>query len=146
MKTPLIIERPELQSPARRTLYSVVTALAWSIWLYLWLPLISLLAWMAGVQLLVLEVFLPVGGQDWMELLRLLVFVVVAILAVSVWSQYNLRRYGQRNRRKRIPDVDAQTLAKYYEISPELLEKLRHKRLITLDYSNDHHPVVIDTD
>lgn len=146
MKTPLIIERPDLQSTTRRTLYSVVTVLAWSVWLYLWLPFISLLAWLAGIQLMVVEVFQPVGGQDWRELLRLLAFVVVATLAVIVWSQYNLRRYGHHNRRQRIPDVDANTLAKYYEISPELLEKLRNKRLITLDYSNDHHPVVIDSD
>lgn len=146
MKTPLIIERPELQSPARRTLYSVVTALAWSLWLYLWLPLVSLLAWLAGIRLMVLEVFLPVGGQDWMELIRLLGFVVLAVLAIVVWSQYNLRRYGQRNRRKRIPNVEAETLASYYEISPAQLEKLRSKRLLTLDYSSDHHPVVIDTD
>ncbi|HEV8078806.1 MAG TPA: poly-beta-1,6-N-acetyl-D-glucosamine biosynthesis protein PgaD, partial [Marinobacter sp.] len=76
MKTPLIIERPELQTPTRKTLSSVITFLAWTLWIYLWLPLLSIIAWGAGIQMLIVEVFLPDNYEDLQELLRLLVYVV----------------------------------------------------------------------
>lgn len=146
MKTPLIIERPELQSPARKTLSSIITSLAWSLWIYLWLPLLSVLAWGAGIHLMVVEVFLPEKTEDLKELLRLVMFVIAAAAVVIAWSQYNLRRYGKRNRRQRIPNVDDATLARYYEITPEMLTKLRNNRLLTLDYCSDHQPVIVDED
>lgn len=145
MKSPLIIEYPELQSPARKTLSSVITTMAWTLWLYLWLPLFSLIAWGAGIQLMIVEVFLPDRGEDMRELVRLISYVVLITLVVVVWSQYNLRRYGRRNRRIHIPDVNKATLARYYEISPQMLENLRNQRLLTLDYCNDHQPVLVDT-
>ncbi len=145
MKTPLIIDYPELQTPAQKTLWSIVTAVAWTLWFYLWLPLLSLVAWGAGIQLMIVEVFLPDRSDDMRELIRLIVYVIFTTLFVVIWSQYNLRRYGRRNRRQRIPSVDTHTLARYYEISPQMLEKLRNQRLQTLDYCNDHHPVLVET-
>jgi len=146
MKSPLIIEYPELQSPAQKTLSSVITTVAWTLWCYLWLPLLSLMLWGVGIQLMVVEVFLPDRTEDLRELLRLIGYVIFTAVAVLVWSQYNLRRYGRRNRRSRIPDVDKTTLARYYEISPKMLENLRNQRLLTLDYCNDHQPVLVDTE
>lgn len=53
-------------------------------------------------------------------------------------------KVNSQARRQRIPNVDTKTLARYYEISPQMLEKLRHQRLQTLDYCNDHHPVLVE--
>ena len=37
----MIIERPELAHPVRRALAPVFTALAWTVWVLLWLPVLA---------------------------------------------------------------------------------------------------------
>ena len=48
---PLIIERPELQSIVQRYGYVSVTVVCWFLWLYLFVPLLSLGGWFLGGSL-----------------------------------------------------------------------------------------------
>jgi biofilm PGA synthesis protein PgaD len=144
MKTPLIIEKPELQGMLQRSVYSMITAIAWGFWFYLLLPALSIVAWFFGLQLFYAHVINPVDGYAWGELIKLAVFVLAALVIIVAWSQYNLRRYGRRNRRTRIPHIDEQTLMDFYAVDRATFQQLRSRRLLTLDYAGDHHPIIVE--
>ena len=47
---PPLIRRPQAQRRAHRRIYQLVTLVAWGGWLYLFLPLVTLLLWLGGLQ------------------------------------------------------------------------------------------------
>lgn len=102
----VVIERPDLQTGGQRLLHSVLTFLAWGAWAYLWLPLITALAWYAGLRSLVREMIRPDPATMTLifALYAVVVFSMGAVLVL--WARYNRRRFGTRNRRERLPDEE----------------------------------------
>ena len=45
MKAPLIIDRPDLQAWQQKAVFGALTAAIWVAWIFLWMPLITLLGW-----------------------------------------------------------------------------------------------------
>lgn len=122
---PLVIDNPELQARHKRVVYSAATLMAWSVWMYLWLPLVSLLAWWFGVRVFIRELVVP---ETRMLLLTLAVYaIVVAVLALLVvaWSQYNLRRFGRRQRRRAAPSVTDREIAKWFDVPEAVIGAVR---------------------
>jgi biofilm PGA synthesis protein PgaD len=122
---PLIIDRPELQARHRRVVYSTATLVAWALWMYLWLPLVSLLAWWFGIRSFVREFVVP---ETPILLRTLLIYgMVVAILALAlvVWSRYNLRRFGPRGRRQAPNQVSDREIARWFGVPEDQLPSIR---------------------
>jgi biofilm PGA synthesis protein PgaD len=95
-----LIERPDLQSPRSRTMYGVLTALFWTLWLYLWLPVLALLAWALGLQQ-AYKYMVVLGGYQ--EVLRVVGLYLLVILGLGgglmAWAAYNILKFrdaGQR--------------------------------------------------
>ena len=53
-----IIIHPERQPHGARTLFGAITALFWALYAYLWLPLITVLAWLVGIRTATLRLYL----------------------------------------------------------------------------------------
>ncbi|TVR62874.1 MAG: poly-beta-1,6-N-acetyl-D-glucosamine biosynthesis protein PgaD [Gemmatimonadales bacterium] len=130
----LIIERPDLQPPGQRVAYRVVTAIAWVVWGYLWLPLITLLAWFLGVRRFIREVVVP--EQSFLLATGFVYIVVILTLAATlvVWSRYNLARFGGRERRQHPPPLPREEMESYFELSEGVLDTLRSGRRTVVDY------------
>lgn len=130
--TPIIIERPELQSPLQRATTRGLTFVFWVIWIYLWLPLISLLAWWAGIELF-REHMLDNNGYkilfddiNWYGL----VIVVSGVILVG-WARYNLLRFRDRESRKNPLIVDLAAYAQHFKIDAQRLKQWQAaKRLV----------------
>jgi len=127
-RRPPIIYRPELQPRPQRLLFSSLTALAWIAWLYLFLPLVSVLAWLFGIDLFSRFILGPEDPAHLLTLLRYFGVVLIAAVIIIAWSAYNLRRFGGLDRRKTIPPVSDVELCARFNIEPELLERLRASR------------------
>ena len=105
LKSPLI-ERPDLQSRSQRTLYGALTLVFWALWLYLWVPLLALLAWSLGVQQ-AYKYMVVLGGYR--DVLNLLGFYALVILLLGgglvLWAVYNIIRFRGVERRTAAPPV-----------------------------------------
>lgn len=136
---PPLIYRPDLQPRRQRLVFSALTAAAWGIWLYLFLPLFSVLAWWFGGDLFARHIL---GPEDRGHLLTLLGYagvVVIAAVVIVTWSWYNLKRYGGMDRRKPIVQVTDEDLCARFQVDGAMLASLRTGRRLELDLDEHGH-------
>ena len=101
MKNPLIIDRPDLQGWQQKAIFGALTATFWFIWFLLWLPLITLLAWLFfGYQFQ----FQFVDREGYLGFLAMLTTYATVVLIMGgsliVWAKYNHLRFRGKDRRK----------------------------------------------
>ena len=109
---PLVIERPDLQSLSQRWGYRSVTVFAWLAWLYLFVPIISVVAWIAGLTL-VYQLLLQ--GLDVNELWALLrtysIGIGIFCALYLAWAGISFIRFRGVERRKAAPFASTEALA-----------------------------------
>lgn len=137
MKAQFIIDRPERQSPLQRTLFAVITMVAWTLWISLWLPLLTLIAWLLGLQ----DVYLKLGLIHPLHAVGDLsmVFVVALVCALSIgsWSQYNRMRFTGKQRRRGNRHLDVAEMAPVLDASVETGRQLRAGRRLVVYFTAD---------
>jgi biofilm PGA synthesis protein PgaD len=130
---PLIIERPELQTRAQRFGSATVTLLCWFLWLYLFVPLLSFVAWVLGATL-VYQVMLQ--NLQLAELLQLLSFYGRGIVLLSgaylLWAVASYLRFRGIDRRRVPAPASLEPLAASHHLSPLDLRRLRAARRMVL--------------
>jgi biofilm PGA synthesis protein PgaD len=130
----LIIERPDLQPRRERVIYGTITAAAWILWAYLWLPLVTLVAWYFGVRAFVREVVIP----DRITLLATgATYLLVIVLlggALLVWSRYNLRRFGGEDRRAASAPLADEEIRAWFAISPSTLAFMKGEGSVVVEH------------
>lgn len=89
----------------RRTFWGFITAVFWVVYVYLWLPLITLAMWFFGVRQARLELYLRTHSFDTYLLVVLPVIAVLTGLALVAWAEYNRRRFREGDRRATTPPV-----------------------------------------
>lgn len=120
----LIIDQPRLQGRTQRVMSGAVTAVAWFIWAYLWLPLVTLVAWYFGVRSFVREVIIPDSSTViWTGVTYLVIIFLLGVVLLT-WSRYNLRRFGGSDRRSATAPLTADEVTAWFGISHETLATL----------------------
>jgi biofilm PGA synthesis protein PgaD len=111
----LIINQPGLQKLRQRFASSLLTFLFWVIWIYLWLPLFSLFAWLLGVDLFYDQMIVRSGYEALVDVIAwyLLVILLIAI-TLLVWAGYNLFRFRNKNRRRGSSQVTLSEIADHF--------------------------------
>jgi poly-beta-1,6-N-acetyl-D-glucosamine biosynthesis protein PgaD len=128
----------------RRFTEYTLTTLFWLAWLYLILPLLSLLLWFAGVQLFMDVMVLEGGYQQLLtELRNYSLAGIVILLVVLVWVDWNIRHYGGHNHRTHPPQpVTPGELSSYTGLTTAELAVLRQKKNILLSFDVRDRPVI----
>lgn len=133
-RSTLIIDRPSLQGRTQRAFWGGITAVAWFVWAYLWLPLVTLVAWFLGVRTFAREALIP-DRVTFLATGGLYLFIILMLALVLVgWSRYNLRRFGGEDRRKAASPVAREALLETFGIEEDALDDLRTGRRIRLDH------------
>lgn len=134
MKKPLIINRPELQSPQQKYFYSLLTLTFWLIWFYLWLPLISLVAWLMGFEFFY-EHMIRLNGMfglldviGWYGLI-----VAISALGLVLWSAYNLSRFQGKDKRRRSAMVTVAQMAESFCIEETAARLCQEEKRVVID-------------
>jgi biofilm PGA synthesis protein PgaD len=128
LKSP-IIERSDLQSPRQRTLYGALTLAFWAFWIYLWVPVIALLAWSLGVQQ-AYQYMVVLGGYQ--EVIRLfgLYSLVILLLggALVLWALYNIVRFRGVERRTAALPVTAAEIGRDFGQDPKSVTRWQQEQ------------------
>ena len=127
------------ESPLLTGAEIVVTVLFWGLWLYLIMPLISLLLWFAGVYIFVDQMVTLGGYQSFIDTLYHYSLVVLAIMLTTfLWVWWNARRYGSvRNKRTLQPDsVSIAELAATADTTEDVIVALQSRRQVLVDFND----------
>lgn len=136
--SPLIIERPDLQSGNQRAVYGVLTALFWLLWVVLWLPLITLFGWaFFGYQFQFHMIKLE-GYVGFLDVLTVYALVIVAMGgALLAWAKYNHLRFRGMDRRKSFAPPTPADLAQVHGRSADEVASWQGMQIVTVHH--DEH-------
>ncbi len=135
---PFIINRPDLQTLRQRFGYSFLTLLFWLVWFYLWIPLLSLVGWIFGIDLIHDEMIVREGIQALIELLGwyfLVIFLISAVL--GAWAMVNLLRFRGKERRGPRPVVGDVSLAGDFSVTSEQVALWRECKRLVISHDVD---------
>ena len=137
---------PELLSKTERTRDTIFTAIMWAFYLYLWVPLISLFAWLLGFEF-AYDIMIRSGGVTHLAKVVWLYggIVLVIFVVVTVWSLHNRLSYGHLRRRQAHDESSTEQIAGYFKIDARAVERLRSMRSAAIDFDAAGRPVVADT-
>jgi biofilm PGA synthesis protein PgaD len=134
----LIVERPDLKSPALVMGERLITILFWSFWFYLWLPLISLLAWLVGIKFLYRQMVELGGFTGFLEQINVFAIGLALVCsAVASWSYYNYVRYAHCTRRTKILKIDKKKMADSLRVAEERLSEIQQAKRIVFFFGED---------
>jgi biofilm PGA synthesis protein PgaD len=144
---PLIFERPELQAPRQRVVFGALTLAFWMLWVYLWLPVISLVAWYFGGSTVYREMVSRSGYEAVVELLAVY-GAIVGILAggLVLWALYNWARFSSRERRRALPALTLQETADRFRLSAPQLGQWQKAKRVLVHRSEDGDIVAVEVD
>lgn len=132
-KNPLIIDRPDWVRPGEKLTALGITLVFWGALLYLWQPLLSILAWGLNIHLFYNHMIV-MGGYH--AFLNLLVFyaIVIGILGggLILWARINQWRFRGKNRRTGEFFTDEARLCQDFGLTAEQLSELRGAARLTI--------------
>lgn len=137
--TALLTRRWSHRRPLPAGIISLLTVGCWAVWIYLVLPLVSLLLWAFGARLIVAEI--QTGGYEGLRTsLVAYSFVLLVLVGLLVlWILWNVVRYGGSNDRrtvKRAEPTDLEVL-QAFNLDGSLLAVLRAGRFLRIDLDQD---------
>lgn len=128
------IQFKQMLSSRYRAREAIFTTILWIIYGYLWLPLISFVAWYFGIDF-AYERVVKAGGPDQLILLLLwfLIIFLVILLVVVTWSglQYSLYT-GDGERRTRGIAFDPAAEREIWQIDEALQKQLKASKVQTV--------------
>ncbi|MFN0299604.1 MAG: poly-beta-1,6-N-acetyl-D-glucosamine biosynthesis protein PgaD [Burkholderiales bacterium] len=142
----LIIDKPELQTSRQRVLFGAATVTAWVMWVYLWLPIITLVGWYFGVRRFRDVMVTNSGAVHFAQVVGWYALIIVGICGALVcWALYNWARFHDAKRRVVDPaSVSADEMVERTHVSSEVLACAQMLRIMTVQH--DAHGVIVGID
>jgi biofilm PGA synthesis protein PgaD len=126
-------------SATHRTREIIVTSVLWVVYGYLWLPVISLLAWYYGIDF-AYEMVLAAGGPDALISTLIwfgIVFLIVLLVVVS-WSGFQYSKFkGKKDRRNSVATVNPEEERELWQIDEALQVQLKENKIQTISLGID---------
>lgn len=142
--TRFIIDRPDLQSMTQKYGFGSLTLLLWVIYLYLWIPFISVLAWLTGVHLFHHHI-IERGGlrQLAIDLRQYGMVVGVMVTVYLAWAVINYLRFRRTRRLGNVPAVTSTMLAAHFRVDVAEVEQLQSLRICEFSHDEDGNIVAM---
>ena len=111
-----------------------LTLLMWGVYIYLWIPLITLGAWLAGFDRFY-EVMINYGGFDVvMGMLDWYALMIITIAGCIVsWSGINYRRFHGKERRYSAPGTEARKISEFFGVPETEIDRIQSSRRLLID-------------
>jgi biofilm PGA synthesis protein PgaD len=128
-----IISRPERQSWEQRLTSRTISGIAWGIWLFLWMPVVSTLLWIVGTRVTYVHI---VRAPDETSLLLIFLIMFICNMIVSSWSSYNYIRFAKRTRRRGADPASHEKVGELFGVTdPATLSLLLRGRSLSLHFN-----------
>lgn len=136
----MLIENPNAQYKLVSHAWSVITLMFWFLYIYLWLPLISLGAWWLGYSFFE-QNMITIGGLVGFEKLIGLYLGVIIVLGscLVLWAKLQQFRFQGKDKRKRnnVKNVSNQDLATYFNVPKTLIEQMQLSKIVTVHFGHE---------
>lgn len=139
----LFIHRPKLQPSAGRHIHRWLTLLAWSAYLYLWLPIATLALWWLGTRLGFTELRRYSEYIDVALFWLMLKALGITVLLMVGWAEYNRLRFQGHDRRKQQQPVLPLATAQAMGVDAQLARNLQDARRVTVVTNQQAVPVAL---
>lgn len=143
--TPPIIDHRGRRSRGRLVASGTLTAAAWALYASLWLPLITAVAWYAGVRTAYSHIYLRQHEVDIFLLLWVPAIALGCGALLIGWAEYNRIRFSKKDRRQRRPEVHADTVSAGLGVSAALAAQMRSGRITHVALDEDAKPTGVAT-
>lgn len=134
----LIIERPDLQTLAQRFGSMTLTFGFWVLYLYLWLPGISALAWLVEGGLFYEHM---IERRGYVAIGRVLGAYLSVIGITSglflAWARLNQFRFRGEERRARVATVSAFELGRSFGVPPRIVHAWQQSRRVVVHFDDE---------
>lgn len=142
MKNPLIIDRPDLQAWQQKAVFGALTAVFWMIWVLLWLPLVTLVAWVFFGYQFQFHMLQLAGYEGFLNLLTIYGLVILTMGGgLILWAKINHLRFRGVDRRKQFPSPGVEDLAALHQVSTTSLAQWRNYKVMTV-YHDQHGAII----
>jgi len=141
MTPPPVIVRPERLARQKRFLQRAATLLAWSAYAWLWVPLVTLIAWVLGLQAGWDRLYLQRNAVDPFILAALPIIALLCGLLLIGWAEYNRARFADADRRLRRSHVADAAVRKRLQAPAQVMHTLRRHRVVTVRMDEQARPV-----
>ena len=136
-----LIEVPDRQKRLVRRCWQLLTALCWAAYLYLWLPLFTLMLWLLGVQVAVFELYLRRDQVDPFVLLILPLLALGCAVLLIGWAEINRKRFQGNERRQATANVGRVEVARALGAEPQVARAMAVHKIQVLQMNEQAHPV-----
>lgn len=144
LRNPLIFDRPHLLPWRKRVLWGLVTIAFWLAWIYLWLPLITVIAWAFGLYTAYDQL---ITFKGWQELAKLLIYYLAVIVMLGggllFWAAVQWWRFRGKERRQAPVTITPACLAQRYQLDIPHLEQCQRAQRLVVDYDQHGKLVLI---
>jgi biofilm PGA synthesis protein PgaD len=125
-----IIAHPEWQSKTQRLTSGTLTLIAWSAWIYLWMPLVSSVLWIAGIQF----VYIQVGRSFILDAVWFVMLIALtSCIIVASWASYSYIRFAHKSRRRGTKVIPHDVIGKAFGVcDSDTLSLLSQERRMNL--------------
>ncbi|MFC0677853.1 poly-beta-1,6-N-acetyl-D-glucosamine biosynthesis protein PgaD [Lysobacter korlensis] len=138
-----IIQNSGLQPRLYRTVWGAVTLAFWAVYFYLWLPAATLLMWVAGVRLAVVELYLHENRIDTFLLGALPVLAVTAAALLIGWAELNRAWFVGKERRRDVPDITIERIAATLKAPQAIAHSLQDMKIALIRMDADAIPYAV---
>lgn len=132
---PAYIDQPEYVR--NKTAGYSLLALGWMMWMWLFLPLLTLLFWWFEGNLAYEQLIVAAAPQEPLNLFHLMSLITMLILCLFLWAGYNWFRFHNNEKRAFPAHVVAKDLAESFNVSSQDIERLQQADNITLHYCDE---------
>lgn len=136
----VLIDRAH-HSPLRRGFFALVTAGAWSAFVWLIFPAITALLWLVGVSVAYESAIAGIQAVQPALLLGILLSAVFAGTVLVAWAEIQRHRFSGVERRRRTEDVDVAAVGTALGATPEVAAVLQVGRVVLIHMRDDGTPL-----
>jgi len=136
-----LIHKPHAQPRLKRAAWGFVTVAFWGVYIYLWLPLVTLILWLLGVRTAFFELYSRQHQVEPFVLLSIPLIAAACACALIAWAEYNRYRFAAKDRRSPQRDVTRHDVAERMGASIALADELADAKVVLLRMNDRAEPV-----
>lgn len=127
-----LIRKPYAQPRLKRAAWGFVTVAFWGVYIYLWLPLVTLMLWLLGIRTAFFELYSRQHQIEPFVLLSIPVIAALCALVLIAWAEYNRWRFAAKDRRNPHRDVSREDVADSLGATRAIAAQMAGAKVMTL--------------